>query len=265
MKGPPDNKRLHKITPFILIVFIINSSIKTTYWTNVLTSQDSLQNLQDWLGCGSMDGKPAAAVRLPEGEGVPQHPPEHQDLTWSTRQQGNSPGLQEWKEERLLKTMRNAQDSLELRYFSPFLQIKLLSSPTFFLSYCISSVYISASPCQSASLLIPGSPHVQLPAGLVTLAAGHRIEQKRQSCVMLKGMSNPPCSMAARTLKFSSVAVSKLTARSRGSTGQSAGFHQIINKKDLVGGWSLGVASVYLAADFRKASWQESWIPSWMM
>lgn len=54
-----------------------------------------------------MQRKPAATVRLPEGEGVPQHLPEDPDFTWSPRQQ----------EERLLKD-RNTQDSQEQRQSS---------------------------------------------------------------------------------------------------------------------------------------------------
>lgn len=69
-----------------------------------LTSQHGLQNLQRRLGRSSMQRKPAATVRLPEGEGVPQHLPEGPDFTWSPRQQ----------EERLLRN-RNTQDSQEQR------------------------------------------------------------------------------------------------------------------------------------------------------
>lgn len=99
----------------------------------MLTSQDSLQNLQDWLGRGSMEGKPAATVRLPEGEGVPQHPPEHPDLTWSPRQQDNNPGGFR-KEERqdVLKTTRKHPGLIGAQTVFPlFLQI---------ISFCFSTL-----------------------------------------------------------------------------------------------------------------------------
>ncbi|KAG7219658.1 hypothetical protein INR49_018934 [Caranx melampygus] len=53
--------------------------------------EDGLQNLQDRLGCSSVEGKPAATVRLPEGDGVTQHLLEHRHLTWLPREQDNSP------------------------------------------------------------------------------------------------------------------------------------------------------------------------------
>lgn len=59
-------------------------------------------------------------------------------------------------------------------------------------------------------------------------AAGLQRNRPNTKLWNTEGISSLPCSMAARTLRFSSVAAAKLTAGSRGSTGQSAGFHQII-------------------------------------
>lgn len=66
---------------------LIKQSEQVVHWTTGLTSQNSGQNLQDRLGCGSMEGEPAATVWLPKGKGVPQHPPENRDITWSPWQQ----------------------------------------------------------------------------------------------------------------------------------------------------------------------------------
>lgn len=81
-------------------------------------------------------------------------------------------------------------------------------------------------------------------------------------------MSSLPCSIAARTLRFSSVAAVKLMARSRGRTGESTVFASLFGC--FFGGVLRGLMVFwmwppYLAADFRKASWQESWILSWKM
>lgn len=59
-----------------------------TEW-NTLTSQDGLQDLQDRLGRGSVEGKPTIAVQLTEGGNVSEHLLEHRDLTWSPWQQDN--------------------------------------------------------------------------------------------------------------------------------------------------------------------------------
>ncbi len=211
-----------------------------SYWTNVLTSQDSLQNLQDWLGCGSMEGKPATTVKLHEGEGVSQHLAEHWHLTWSPRKQDNSPGLEERTEERFLKTEKSETSRTHWSWDSVLCFFNSFSSSTFSFSTTTSLshlVYLSPSLCRSARLLMPGSPHIQLLAVWLS-------EESQQTETALcndegisRAMSNLPCSIAAKTLRFSSVAAAKLTVRSRGGTGQSAGFDQI-NEICFGGGWS---------------------------
>lgn len=69
-----------------------------------LTSQNSLQNLQDRLGSGPMEGEPTATVRLPEGTGVLQHLPEDRDLTWSPRRRHQDTGCQETTEVKMANT-----------------------------------------------------------------------------------------------------------------------------------------------------------------
>lgn len=152
-------------------------SERLIHWTNGLTSQNSFQNLQDRLGCGSMEGEPTATVRLPEGQGVPQHLPENQDLTWSPWQQPRVSG-----KKRFLNK-RNLHGSLPA-------------------SWGLAVLTHSCWPSEE--------------------------QTKHTTLCNTEGISSLPCSMAATTLRFSSVAAAKLTAGSRGSTGQSAGFHQII-------------------------------------
>lgn len=196
---------------------------------NVLTSQDSLQNLQDWLGCGSMERKPATTVKLHEGEGVSQHLAEHWHLTWSPRKQDNSPGFKERKEERFLKTEKSETSRTHWSWDSVLCFFNSFSSSTFSFTRTTSlshlSVYLSPSLCRSASLLMSGTPHLQLLA--VWLSEESQQTKHKDSCNgegISRVMSNPPCSIAARTLRFSSVAAAKLRVRSRGGTGQSAGF-----------------------------------------
>lgn len=147
-----------------------------SHWTNVLTSQDSLQNLQDWLGCGSMEGKPATTVRLHEGEGVSQHLAEHRDLTWSPRKQDNSPGDLGKKRGKIFKNwdIRNIQDSLELRQcsvlfqqfllFHLFLLSDYISLPplclfiSFSLSVCQPPDAWQSSPTAAARVTFRGEP-----------------------------------------------------------------------------------------------------------
>lgn len=154
--------------------------------------------------------------------------------------------------------------------FSFFLSVSELFPlfPLFTTSLSHLSVYLSPPLCRAASLLMPGSPPLQLLA--LWLSRREPADQTQtRGFVMVKVfscvMSSLPCSMAARTLRFSSVAASKLRAGrtgSRGSTGQSARFDRTV-KGFLEAGGRAWLS--YLAAEFRKASWQDSWMLSWRM
>lgn len=99
------------------------------------------------------------------------------------------------------KKEKNSLDGISVffpLFCRPFITLcyKLFLSPL-----CLSPCF-----CWSARPLMPGSPHLQM--------------QQNQT----QYLSGLPCSIAARTLRFSSVAAAKLTVRRRESTEQSVAF-----------------------------------------
>lgn len=100
-----------------------------------------------------------------------------------------------------------------LFYLFPLSYYRSLQPLCLFISVCL-------SVCQP-----PGAWQSSTTAACLVTFRGEPTDQKQTQCfVMLKAfpanvISNLPCSMAARTLRFSSVTGAKLTARGRGSTG----------------------------------------------
>lgn len=134
-------------------------------------------------------------------------------------------------EGRLLKTetartLRNRGNLLKVLWpVSPLPSLPFISLPPLCLF-----ISLSLSVCRAASLLMPGSPPLQLLA-LWLFRREPAAQTQTHLFVMVKVfscvMSSLPCSMAARTLRFSSVAAAKLRAGrtgSRGSAGLSARF-----------------------------------------
>lgn len=202
--------------------FIIN---KNDLKSDVLTSQNSLQNLQYWLSCSSVEWKPTMTVQLPEGEGMSQHLPEHWCLTWS---------LQEWHGSRCVLHKNKKQHP----------------SPAGF--YVIISVYH----------LSVWMPTTQLGSATVTYSCwpwhcGCQTP-KTNPCGRVTG-----CQVWCDThLARWQPGLSDFHPSLRlnwGNTGGWAGFHG----NWCWAGFSL--FNTCLSADLRKASWLDSWMVSWML
>ena len=128
------------------------------------------------------------------------------------------------------RTLRNRGNLLKVLWtVSPLPSLHFISLPPLCLF-----ISLSLSVCRAASLLMPGSPPLQLLA-LWLFRWEPAAQTQTHRFVMVKVfsrvMSSLPCSMAARTLRFSSVAAAKLGAGrtgSRGSAGQSARFDRTV-------------------------------------